>query len=90
MADIHTYLCNGLVFIGHNPETFREMGRAKQSPIHHYIKFNVSYFRNFVIKMFSGGRFIKLTYRGKLKKYGNKLSDADNFIRTSVYARGDR
>jgi len=90
MADRHEYLCNGVVFVGHNPEKFREVGGAKQSPIPQYIKFNVTYFRTFATKMFSFGRFIKLTYRGKFQKYGNKLSDADNFIRTSTYVRGDR
>jgi hypothetical protein len=79
-----------VVFIGYYPEKFREVEGAKQLPIPHYIKFNVGYLQTFVIKLFSFWRFIKLTYTGKFQKHGYKLSDADNFIGTSMYAWGDR
>jgi hypothetical protein len=82
MADMHTCLCKGVVFVGHDPEKFREMGRAKQSPIPHYIKFIVSYFRTFVIKMFSFRRFIKLTNRGKLQ---NTVTNSPMPITLSVF-----
>jgi hypothetical protein len=44
MADLHTHLCGGAIFIGQNPEKFTEVGGAKQSPTPQYITFNVIYF----------------------------------------------